>query len=279
MCSHCGQHQRRQGDRSIIYRTLFGRLHLQGTRLFYCDCQPHTTRSFSPLSDLLSERTAPELLYLESKFASLMSYGMTVKLLEEVLPIGEKINTTAVRNHLQRIAQRLEGELGEEHWAFIEGCKRDWEKLPRPDLPLTVGLGGGYVHSCEDKSNRSQSFEIITGKSVTVDGSAKRFGLVNGYDQKPKRRLFELLKSQGMQMNQQITFLSDGGDTVRELQLYLNPQAEHLLDWFHITMQITVMNQMAKGLSDKESKLPSGALKELERIKWFLWHGNVFKSL
>lgn len=143
MCSHCGQHQRRQGDRSIIYRTLFGRLHLQGTRLFYCDCQPHTTRSFSPLSDLLSERTAPELLYLESKFASLMSYGMTVKLLEEVLPIGEKINTTAVRNHLQRIAQRLEGELGEEHWAFIEGCERDWEKLPRPDLPLTVGLGGG----------------------------------------------------------------------------------------------------------------------------------------
>ena len=29
-------------------------------------------------------------------------------------------------------------------------------------------------------------------------------------------------------MNQQVTFLSDGGDTVRELQLYLNPQAEHL---------------------------------------------------
>jgi hypothetical protein len=34
-------------------------------------------------------------------------------------------------------------------------------------------------------------------------------------------------------MNQQGTFLSDGGDTVRDLQLYLNPQAEHLLDWFH----------------------------------------------
>lgn len=148
-----------------------------------------------------------------------------------------------------------------------------------PDLPLTVGLDGGYVHSCKDKSNRSQSFEIITGKSVAADGSAKRFGLVNGYDQKPKRRLFELLKSQGMQMNQQVTFLSDGGDSVRELQLYLNPQAEHLLDWFHITMRITVMNQMAKGLSRKDSELRSDALKELERIKWFLWHGNVLKAL
>jgi hypothetical protein len=28
----------------------------------------------------------------------------------------------------------------------------------------------------------------------------------------PKRRLFEVLKSQGHQMNQQLTFLSDGGD-------------------------------------------------------------------
>ena len=38
-------------------------------------------------------------------------------------------------------------------------------------------------------------------------------------------------------MNQAVTFLSDGGDTVRDLQMYLNPQAEHLLDWFHISMR------------------------------------------
>ncbi|MBV8886437.1 MAG: ISKra4 family transposase, partial [Chroococcidiopsidaceae cyanobacterium CP_BM_RX_35] len=29
----------------------------------------------------------------------------------------------------------------------------------------------------------------------------------------------------------------------------------------------------------KGSELRSNALKELERIKWFLWHGNVFKAL
>ena len=49
------------------------------------------------------------------------------------------------------------------------------------------------------------------------------------YDEKPKRRRFELLKSQGMQPNQQVDFLSDGGEDVRNVQLYLNPQAEHLL--------------------------------------------------
>lgn len=49
-------------------------------------------------------------------------------------------------------------------------------------------------------------------------------------------------------MNQQVTFVTDGGEDVRDLPLYLNPRAEHLLDWFHVTMRLTVMNQHAKSL-------------------------------
>src|SRR6266545_3702101 len=91
-------------------------------------------------------------------------------------------------------------------------------------------------------------FELIVGKSVPTEGAAKCFGFVTSYDTKPKRRLAELLKAQGLQMNQVITFLSDGGDTVRDLQLYLSPLAEHLLDWFHVTMRITVLRQQLKEL-------------------------------
>jgi len=79
-----------------------------------------------------------------------------------------------------------------------------------------------------------------------------------------------------MQMNQLVTFLTDGGGDVRELPLYLNPQAEHLIDWFHITMRLTVMGQMAKGLGGDTAV---EVAEELERLKWFLWHGNVFRAL
>jgi hypothetical protein len=104
-------------------------------------------------------------------------------------------------------------------------------------------------------------------------GSSKCFGFVNRYDTKPRRRLFEMLKSQGMQMNQAVTFLSDGGDTVRDLQMYLNPQAEHLLDWFHISMRLTVMGQMAKSINTNDQpNLSAEVKKELERLKWNLWH-------
>ena len=83
-----------------------------------------------------------------------------------------------------------------------------------------------------------------------------------------------------MQMNQQVTFFTDGGDDVRELPLYLNPQSEHYLDWFHIAMHITVMSQLAKGLRSRDNpSLAKTVLDELERLKWFLWHRNVFQAL
>ena len=66
-------------------------------------------------------------------------------------------------------------------------------------------------------------FEVIVGKSLPDESACKCFGFVHTYDTKPKRRLFEVLRSQGMQANQQVTFLSDGGDTVRDLPMYLHP--------------------------------------------------------
>jgi hypothetical protein len=72
---------------------------------------------------------------------------------------------------------------------------------------------------------------------------------------------------------------------VRNVQLYLTPEAEHLLEWFHITMRLTVMNQMAKGLPEKIGKgedqyeLRPDVLKDLDSLKWYLWHGNVFQAV
>jgi hypothetical protein len=43
-------------------------------------------------------------------------------------------------------------------------------------------------------------------------------------------------------------FLAGGGEDIRDLPLYLNAQAEHLLDWFHLTMRIIIMAAMAKSL-------------------------------
>jgi len=289
-CPDCGKLRTSKGHHDVTLRTAFGTLTVDSPRLHHCACRPRQTKTFSPLAELLPEHTSPELLFLETKWASLVSYGVTAELLKDALPVDEKLNDVTIRNHLFQIAERMEQALGDERPVYIEGCERDWERLPIPDGPLTVGIDGGFV-----RARRKQGhFEVITGKSILAfkrddpedaeAPDAKCFAFVQTFDDKPKRRLFELLKSQGMQENQQVTFLSDGGDDVRNLPLYLNPQAEHLLDWFHITMRLTVMLQMAKGLvetieeGEERHELRQPVLDTLDSIKWYLWHGNVFQA-
>ncbi len=93
-----------------------------------------------------------------------------------------------------------------------------------------------------------------------------------------------------MQDNQQVVFLTDGGEDVRDIPRYLNPQAEHYLDWFHITMRLTVLRQMTRSLppwpadaddDDDAPRIPDPdqADRDLERAKHFLWHGNTFRAM
>jgi len=55
---------------------------------------------------------------------------------------------------------------------------------------------------------------------------------------------------------------------------------EHLLDWFHVTMRLTVLQQLRKELGAVAPTLPLDEVAvDLDRIKWCLWHGNVFRTL
>jgi hypothetical protein len=288
-CQDCDQLRHIKGYHTLSMRTVFGKLEVKSPRLYHCDCKPQLSRTFSPLIERLPEHTTPEMLFLETKWAALVSYGLTAKLLEDVLPMDEPLNAFTIRQHVFEVADRMEDALGEEKISFVESCQQDRNSLPIPDGPLAVGIDGGFVRA----QNKVGHFEVIVGKSIlsfrreqeVEKESSKCFAFVQTFDTKPKRRLFELLKSQGMQENQQIVFLSDGGEDVRNLPLDLSPEAEHLLDWFHVSMRLTVLNQTAKGLplkvgeGEEELELRIGVMKLIESGKWHLWHGNVFQAL
>jgi hypothetical protein len=125
-----------------------------------------------------------------------LSYGLSADLLGEVLPLGRALHASTVRRQVQATAQRLEDELRDEQSSFIDTCSRDREELPRPQLPLVVGLDGGYVHSAAQRSRRDGWFEVIAGKVMPTEGIPSCFAYVQTYDTKPKRRLFEVLKTQ-----------------------------------------------------------------------------------
>jgi hypothetical protein len=272
-CEACGRKKRSNGSYPIVFHTLFGDIALKSPRYRQCACHADIPKATSaPLTDLIPDHVAPERLYLETRWASLVPYAAAAELLADVLPITTGTNATTLRQHVLRIAERAEAELPENRCSFIAECPADWERLPIPDGRIVVGLDGGYVRDCADRKN---NFEVIIGRSMTEDGSFRYVGFVNGLDCKPKRRLIDMLDSQGMQANQDITFLTDGGKEILALTDNISPCSEHVLDWFHITMKITVLGQFAKGVTQFDKENGARLSENLERIKWKLWHGNT----
>src|SRR5919201_6860020 len=75
-CPDCGTPLKAKGFHSRSFRTVFGTFKLPSPRLFHCRCRRRKTTPFRPLSSLLPESVAPELLFMETKWSSLVSYGL-----------------------------------------------------------------------------------------------------------------------------------------------------------------------------------------------------------
>src|ERR1700736_349959 len=123
--------------------TVFGRVEVLNPRWNRCGCQTEGPQTFRPIRSWLNGQTSPEMLYLETKWASLIPFARATDLLKEVLPVGDLVNAETVRNHLQLTAERIEQELGEERQLNqFEGSEQEWERQPLPDGPITVGIDG-----------------------------------------------------------------------------------------------------------------------------------------
>src|SRR5215831_8430846 len=140
-CPDCGTplHLKARSRRS--FRTLFSTFQFDSPRLEHCDCTRRKTSSFRPLAALLTESVAPELLSMEAKWSSLVSYGMSLDALQDFLPLEVTLDVKTVRYDTLKVAKRLEAELGDEQPCFIEGSASDWDLLPRPDGACKVGRG------------------------------------------------------------------------------------------------------------------------------------------
>ena len=101
------------------------------------------------------------------------------------------------------------------------------------------------------------------------------FAFVQAFDERPRRRMFEMLRGLGYRPNQKLVMLSDfGGETVRTLGRRIGPEAEHVLDWFHVAMRVTALGQMVKGAASNDCWRDE-RLAELDSGKHLLWNGHA----
>src|SRR4029453_2639899 len=152
-CADCGALLKVKARSRCSFRTLFGTYTFYSPRLEHCDCTQRKTSSFRPLAALLTESVAPELLYMEAKGSSLVSYGLSLDALQDFLPLDLTLDVKTIRYDTLKVAKRLEAELGDEHPYFIDGSPSNWVLLPQPQGAFTVGIDGGYVRNLCDKQH------------------------------------------------------------------------------------------------------------------------------
>jgi hypothetical protein len=169
-CEISGRRLRCKGSYPMSFRTLFGDVQLKSPRYYLPkERQTNGPATISPLTQLLPDHVAPERLYLETRWASLVPYAAAADLLADVLPIESGVTATTVRQHVLRAAERMEDDLAQQPTSFAKGTDpRDWEDLPLPDGRMVIGLDGGYIRDWRD---RKRNFELIVGRSLPEEGS------------------------------------------------------------------------------------------------------------
>jgi hypothetical protein len=209
-CPCCHRPRTIKGYHPLRFRSAFGDLKLRSPRWLRCACEdPTAPASYSALNELLTTHTSPELEFLQAKWAAHVSFAAVADLLHDVLPIDACLNDETIRMQVFKTAERLEAELGPEQFAFDTGSQHEIEESPEPGPPITVGLDGGYIRGRERRPGGTGCFEVIAGKSIPEEGTARGFSGTGPYE---------------------------CGMTKERI------------------------------------------LKELERVKWFLWHGNLFRA-
>jgi hypothetical protein len=199
-----------------------------------------------------------------------------------VLQLQHATSITTWKRHVARVGGRLDEDA---HHRLSSKPVLNQFGLPTRNPLRAVGIDGGYVKASDAPSRQEGWFEVMVGKSLPRTGNGQVFAFVHRLEPKPNERMERFLAEQGVFPAQPTTFLSDGGETVRQAQGEFREFGEPILDWFHVAMRTTQLSQTIKGLAadspiegDSANRIDE-LLRELNRAKAYLWHGSPHRAL
>src|SRR5260221_14628247 len=79
-CPHCGRPHTSKESRNTAVKTIFGPVRVPNPRWNRCACQTLGPKTFRPMRTWLNGQTSPEMLYLETNWASLIPFARAADL-------------------------------------------------------------------------------------------------------------------------------------------------------------------------------------------------------
>jgi hypothetical protein len=278
-CGDCGQALARKGLVSIVYRTAFGKLDLACPRLYSrcrcCGARAYGVDSFNPLAMMLAQRTHPELLYLQTRWAASMSSGRAAKLLEDVLPLDAAPPSSSIKAQVRRAGAAMVTEAYESGEHFFDGQPLRFPQPPAGQAEHVLEVDAAYVRGVADKCGGRRSFGIITSRLFTPQGFGGWHAYVIEDTRMALKRLHHFLHRQDVALDTPLAIISDGGEDVAYPSYMPWRPVQRILDWFHIGLRFEHVLQRLRGLSKSEPDAAAALPKRVESAKWRLWHGRA----
>jgi len=266
-CPQCGNVFRTKGHYQSTLRSVYGNVGMRIRRLRACPCSGSRAHSFSTLFTNKSPIT-PELRYLTAKMAALMPFRKVADFLGEFLPLSAQATASTVRNRTMKVGRRLERSAE----ALATAASNE------PCKELVVGFDGGYVKNRHRWPERN--FEVVAGKALDRGGHATRFAFVRNGGSEAVSAVGLALRHCGVNEANSVTVPTDGDAGLRAIHQQVAPHADHILDWFHIAMRFTNLQQVAKGINAVvDGGTRSHVLAEIDRAEWRLWNGLTERGI
>jgi len=298
-CHRCGSMLAHKDARSIVLRTVFGKLDVPSPRLWACSCaakQGQPRRSVSPLCKAVHQRVTPELEYLQAKWAAHLPYRQATELLREVLPLDKGISFGSTRRRILAVGSALDAQIKRD---IASGPKAvSGEQVRESTTVGCVSVDSAWLSfSSSPKSRkaardlaelkspwaqkltRDRHVNIVAGRATLADRTPRLYAYVHKLVPSAPARLDQFLFASGVAPDERVTVISDDagefGKAVDGSQLARG----RILDWFHIAMKFKAAKNSVLGSQTMEPHERIAVETEIDHAKWLVWHGKGRQSV
>jgi hypothetical protein len=206
-------------------------------------------------------RSTPELDQLRAQLSALMTYRPAADLLGQMFPVDAGTDPETLRRCVFRIAEELPTETTTSSATAAEA--------------IVVTLDSTFIRSCEDGARH---LEVRIGNVETTTGERQVFGAVANTDTDLGALIQRSLDAVGRTKDTTLTAFTDGCSGLRRILLDAGIDEVPILDWFHLSMRLQHLTQIAAGLSsDGPERIAAKVVivEEVERLRWRLWNGKA----
>jgi hypothetical protein len=291
-CHRCGQALAHKDTRSVIVRTVFGKIAVPSPRWWSCRCGKEGRRhTFSPLCKALTRRTTLELECLQAKWAAHLPYRQANSLLKEVLPLNKAMSFGGTRRRVLAVGHGLDQQVQHDiaqhrNRVHVSGKARESKDVAcvavdSAWLTLYVSPKSRQAQQAEEKLRPlrmkqvwAHHVNIVAGRATFARRSARVYGYVHKEVDSAADRLDQFLRAGGVRTDERVTVISDdAGEFVKAVRGSELARGR-ILDWFHIAMKFKAAQNSVRGSKLFEPHERDMVCDWLRSAEWLVWHGK-----